>query len=311
METRAHHVLIGLFTVLIVSGALLFALWLAKSSSDRDYQYYDVIFREAVTGLSEGSGVQFSGIKVGDVIQLRLDQDDPGEVHARIRVAASTPIRQDTEAKLAMTGITGGAIIQLRSGRPDSPRLYSAPGNIPKIIAQPSPLTQLLSDGGDMMSNLNQLLISANRMLSEENAASISKALDNLQLTTTTIAAERENLGRALAQMGNASEQATLAIAEVKTLLHTSNGLLDQQGSKITGHISKILASMERSGQQIELMLSENRGAVGRGVQGLNELGPTLRELRQTLKGVQEISRKLENPSEYFLGGGQTQEFRP
>lgn len=30
METRAHHVLIGLFTVLVVGGALLFALWLGK-----------------------------------------------------------------------------------------------------------------------------------------------------------------------------------------------------------------------------------------------------------------------------------------
>ena len=27
METRAHHVLIGLFTLLVVSAALIFALW--------------------------------------------------------------------------------------------------------------------------------------------------------------------------------------------------------------------------------------------------------------------------------------------
>ena len=34
METRAHHVLIGLVTVLVVAGAMLFGLWLAKSSVD-------------------------------------------------------------------------------------------------------------------------------------------------------------------------------------------------------------------------------------------------------------------------------------
>ena len=34
METRAHHVLIGLFTVIVVVSALLFGLWLAKSSVD-------------------------------------------------------------------------------------------------------------------------------------------------------------------------------------------------------------------------------------------------------------------------------------
>lgn len=42
METRAHHVLIGLFTVLAVGGALLFALWLGKSSMDREYNYYEI-----------------------------------------------------------------------------------------------------------------------------------------------------------------------------------------------------------------------------------------------------------------------------
>ncbi|MAE23259.1 MAG: ABC transporter permease, partial [Pseudomonas sp.] len=64
MEPRAHHVLIGLFTVLTVGAALLFGLWLNSSSSDRAFTDYEVIFNEAVTGLSQGSAVQYSGIKV-------------------------------------------------------------------------------------------------------------------------------------------------------------------------------------------------------------------------------------------------------
>ena len=71
METRAHHVLIGLFTVLAVGCALLFALWMGKSSVDSEFKLYDVVFTEAVSGLSVGSTVQYSGIKVGDVIRLR------------------------------------------------------------------------------------------------------------------------------------------------------------------------------------------------------------------------------------------------
>ena len=31
METRAHHVVIGLFTLIVVSAALLFCLWLTNS----------------------------------------------------------------------------------------------------------------------------------------------------------------------------------------------------------------------------------------------------------------------------------------
>lgn len=35
METRAHHVLIGLFSVIVIGAALLFGLWLAKSEIGR------------------------------------------------------------------------------------------------------------------------------------------------------------------------------------------------------------------------------------------------------------------------------------
>ena len=33
MEPKAHHVIIGFFTLAAVSAALLFALWLGKSSA--------------------------------------------------------------------------------------------------------------------------------------------------------------------------------------------------------------------------------------------------------------------------------------
>ena len=45
METRAHHVLIGLFTVIVVAAALLFGLWLAKSSTDRQFAEYQPSLR--------------------------------------------------------------------------------------------------------------------------------------------------------------------------------------------------------------------------------------------------------------------------
>ncbi|KAG9550698.1 hypothetical protein KCV01_g23255, partial [Aureobasidium melanogenum] len=73
METRAHHILIGLFTVIVVIAALLFGVWLAKAHSDQEWNYYDVVFNEAVTGLSRGGAVQYNGIRLGDVMQLKLD----------------------------------------------------------------------------------------------------------------------------------------------------------------------------------------------------------------------------------------------
>ena len=175
METRAHHVLIGLFTVLAVGGALLFALWLGKSSMDREYNYYEISFNRAVSGLSNGSAVEYSGIKVGDVEALWLEPDDPRKVRARIRIYSGTPIKQDTRARLALANITGSMIIQLHSGTPQSPPLEGKRGEPPLIVADPSPLSALLENGEDLMTNINNLLRSANLMLSEDNAGRIGR----------------------------------------------------------------------------------------------------------------------------------------
>ena len=75
METRAHHVVIGLFVVLTLVGGVLFALWLNQSTRAQAYTHYEVLFNHGVSGLSEGNAVEYSGVRVGDVVELRLDPE--------------------------------------------------------------------------------------------------------------------------------------------------------------------------------------------------------------------------------------------
>ncbi|MFC6671584.1 MlaD family protein [Marinobacterium aestuariivivens] len=123
METRAHHVIIGLFTLLGLGLALAFGLWLAKSGNDRDTLRYRVVFSEPVSGLTEGSLVQYNGLRVGEVSRLQLDPQDPRRVWADIEVSQSTPVNQGTRARQAIANITGAANILLSSGALDAPPL--------------------------------------------------------------------------------------------------------------------------------------------------------------------------------------------
>ncbi|MBA3486615.1 MAG: MCE family protein, partial [Lysobacter sp.] len=125
METKANYVLIGVFTLVVSLFLLLFALWAAKYSSERSWRAYMVIFNEPVTGLSEGSSVQYNGISVGTVQKLRLSRDDPRSVIALLRLQADAPVKTDTRAKISMTSLTGSPIIQLTGGSPESPALAS------------------------------------------------------------------------------------------------------------------------------------------------------------------------------------------
>jgi phospholipid/cholesterol/gamma-HCH transport system substrate-binding protein len=305
-------VLIGLFTVIVVAGALLFGLWLAKSSVDTEFKDYEVVFNEAVSGLSNGSSVQYSGIKVGDVVSLRLDPEDPRRVLARIRLAGDTPVKEDTQAKLALTGVTGTSIIQLSGGTPQSPALKGKNGKLPVIVASPSPIARLINDSNDLLSGVNTLMHNANLMFSTENIERISNTLEHLELTTGTIAEQRDDLRVAMKQLASVGKQASTMMEQTSALMRNANGLLSDQGKQMFGSAQQAMKSLEQSSATINKLITTNQDSLDSGMQGLNGLAPAIRELRETLTSLRTISRRLEaDPSGYLLGSDKHKEFTP
>jgi phospholipid/cholesterol/gamma-HCH transport system substrate-binding protein len=312
METRAHHVLIGLFTVIVVTAALLFGLWLAKSSVDTEFKDYEVVFNEAVSGLSTGSSVQYSGIKVGDVISLRLDPKDPRRVLARIRLAGDTPVKEDTNAKLALTGVTGTSIIQLSGGTPQSPTLKGKDGNLPTIVASPSPIARLLNDSNDLMAGVNTLMHNANLMFSTENIERISNTLEHLEQTTGTIADQRGDIRQAMQQLASVGKQANTMLEQTAALMRNANGLLNEHGKETLGSAEQAMKSLQESSATLNKLITANQDSLNSGMQGLNGLGPAVHEMRETLSSLRAITKRLEaNPSGYLLGSEKTKEFTP
>lgn len=312
MEPRAHHILIGLFTVIVISAALLFTLWLGKSYQDVDLRHYTVVFNETVRGLSRGSAVQYSGIKVGDITDLTLDPQDPRIVRARIRVAGSIPVKQDTQAKLVMTGITGGSVIELSGGTPESPTLEPKNGKDPVIVATPSSLNQLLANSDNLLTNVSELIINAKAFLSEENAQRLGKTLESLEQVARAMADQKDNVTAMLSSLTTASKQATVALQQATELMRHADGLVKNQGTRTLDSAQRAMVSLEEASSNINDILRKNKGAINGGMQGLNEIGPALQELRNTLASLRNVTRRLEeNPTNYLLGREKMQEFQP
>lgn len=312
METRAHHVVIGLFTLIVVCAALLFSLWLTKFGTDRQFKVYDVVFNETVSGLSQGSAVLYSGIRVGEVTQLWLDLENPSRVWARIRVSATTPIRQDTQARLAVAGITGTANLQLTSASQSSPLLESKAGEIPVIVATPSPLSQLLANGGDLMTRANEFLTRLNQVMAPDNQQRLHETLDNLEKITHAMSDGRESFGEMLGQLALASKQANETLTQAGLLLRNANGLLDGQGKKMVSDAARTMASLEETSAILNRLVGENKSSLDGGLQGLSQLGPAIEELRRTLATFRNsIIRLEENPSALLRGWERTQEVTP
>ena len=113
METRANYVLVGSFVLVMVVSLLVFVVWFGKVQFEAEAKRFEIVFTGSVTGLSAGSPVRYSGVRVGEVRSIRLDEEDPGKVDVIIEVAADTPIREDTVARLEIQGLTGGLYVLL------------------------------------------------------------------------------------------------------------------------------------------------------------------------------------------------------
>jgi phospholipid/cholesterol/gamma-HCH transport system substrate-binding protein len=295
-----------------VAAALLFALWLSRSSSDRQFTQLQIVFDEAVTGLSQGSAVEMNGIRVGEVTQLRLDPADPRKVLARVRLGADTPMHQDTRAVLALTGITGLSIIQLSGGTPGSPPLVGRGGNLPVIVADPSPLARLRAGGGDLLVSLNEVVDRATELLSPKNIEHINHTLDHLDKVTGAFAEQDDDIRQLVQQLAQASKQANATLAQTDQLVRNTNGLVDNQARATLDSAQKTMASLQSSSATIDQLLNDNRAAVNGGLQGLSELGPAIRELRDAAGTMRGISSRLDdNPARFLLGRDRSKEFVP
>ena len=313
METRANHVLIGLFTLLVAFGAVLFALWAAKYSAEKEWAEYDIVFNEAVTGLSNGGVVQYNGIKVGEVRKLSLDKRDPNKVIAHVRVETGTPVKIDTKAKLAIVGLaTGICEIQLTGGSVNSPMLKPKPGErVATIYAEESSIGKLLSSTEDITTTAADVLMRLNKVLSDDNVRHINQTLDHLDQVTGSLSAGKGDLRDLLKNVRIVSEKLQVTLANVDTTV----GHLDQG---VVSQLPPLVAKLDKSLTNIESLTRNADTLVGGDSvssfsnQGLTQVGPALAELRGLLRDIDRLSTRLEhNPAGFVLGHGKPKEFKP
>ena len=125
METKANHLLIGAFVLVITLGAFLFILWLSRIQLNSEYAYYDVKFSDGVSGLPLGGEVRYNGVKVGTVDAIRFEPSEPAAVIVSIKVEnrSDFTIRENSQASLGLAGITGITFVQFSGGDAKSPAL--------------------------------------------------------------------------------------------------------------------------------------------------------------------------------------------
>src|ERR1700737_4559475 len=119
METRANFAHTGSFTLAVIAAAFGFVLWFQSLHTTNLRSPLRVIFEGPAAGLRTGGSVNFNGIRVGEVVSVKID--NPRRVVALAMVENNAPLRKDTLVGLEFQGLTGVAAISLKGGEEAAP----------------------------------------------------------------------------------------------------------------------------------------------------------------------------------------------
>jgi phospholipid/cholesterol/gamma-HCH transport system substrate-binding protein len=176
-RTRADLVKVGLFvtgTAAILATGLL---WLAGSHLFRPVHTFDVLFDGSVSGLNAGANVEYQGVVVGRVRDIRLTGDIPPRVQVVVDLDPATPVRNDTRAALVGSLVTGIKFIQLQGGTAAAGALASGgtiPGEAPSLEQFRDRLTDIADRVNDILRGLQR------DVFTPENGAKLNALLENL-----------------------------------------------------------------------------------------------------------------------------------
>jgi phospholipid/cholesterol/gamma-HCH transport system substrate-binding protein len=296
MERNANYALVGLSTLMILIGLVVFAFWLAKVQFSKEYDTYDILFVGPVRGISEGGEVHFNGIKVGEVTRITLARGDPTKVEAHVRVTSDVPIRTDSYATLEPQGITGVNYIQITAGTNGKPLLKNTVpfGTEPVLSSRSSTLSDLLQGSGTVLAATVQTLNRVNRILSDDNIQSFTVTLRNVQAATGELR-ERKAV---IQDADNAVKSIDQAAQSLKQLTDTSQQMVNGDGKKAMHDIAGAAAEIKATSAEAHALIIRLQGPAGDFAStSLPQLTQAAASLQQTADSLNRLVDEIEqNP---------------
>lgn len=292
METKASHVIIGAFTLLAILAGLGFFLWLARVEINQRFTRYDILF-DQVSGLGESSPVRFNGVDVGEVVAIALDRANPSLVRVRIEVAASTPVRQGTEATLSTQGVTGVTFVGLEGGLPDAARLPIDPEfGVARIPSKTTPVQSLLEDAPDVLKQTQVVLDGIGRFTTQDNADHVTQILANLEDSS-------ERLTRMMADLSETSDSLTAAADRFAAFSQGLEGVTGNANGAITDARAAI-ADLRKAVADARTALGHIDNFAAEGLPQIADLsGPVARLVADLSRLTDDIRR---DPARFLLG---------
>ena len=256
METRANFVLIGAFTLAVIAAAFGFVMWFQSLHTTKARTPLRIIFEGPAAGLRNGGSVNFNGIRVGEVVSVKLD--NPRRVVALAMVSNDAPIRKDTQVGLEFQGLTGVAAISLKGGDEAAPGVPLDEDGVPVLTADPNALQDVTEAIRGTLQNINRVVA--------DNQEAVKNSLHNLEAFTASLARNSEKIDGMMLKVDGVMSKADSLMLGLDTL---AGG---KEGGELFQTVKSIRELAEDFDKRSGALMSDGRRTLGDISRAVNNL---------------------------------------
>jgi phospholipid/cholesterol/gamma-HCH transport system substrate-binding protein len=249
MENRSYALMTGFFTVALLVAAILIGLWLNRDRTEM--HPYEIVTTQTIPGLNPQATVRYRGLEVGRVDDIVFDPRVTGQILIRLSIDEGAPVTTTTFGTLGYQGVTGIAFIQLDDERTGSPLLKSDKDHMMRIPLRPGLLDQLEKRGLSIMAKTERITDNLNAILSQENAAKMTGAIDSISKAADAYAAIPGQLQPTLARLPALTGKMDQAIGSVNTFAASATATADKYG-RLADSLQAPGGPLERAGGAID-----------------------------------------------------------
>ncbi|MCX7705851.1 MAG: MlaD family protein [bacterium] len=269
---------VGLFVFL---GLIIFFVFVFSQGKILRGKGYEIkVVYNYVGGLDPGAPVRVSGYRVGEVkdIKLVMEQDSP-RIIVTISIKPEVRLGRHSRFMVRNYGIIGEKYLEILStGLKDIPLIE--PGETVKG-EDPLPMERFLSAGEDILKNLNNVLVSLNKITGDEK---LKQELRNIVISANSTllkASDTLDSFKLLASnWNNTSMQINETIAGIKP------------------DLIQIVSNARNSSTEINQIISNNSEKIGNILSNLEKASSDME------KNLPEISQGIKNASDTFVKTG-------
>jgi phospholipid/cholesterol/gamma-HCH transport system substrate-binding protein len=313
METRAHYVAVGAFVLAAIIAAFGVVIWLGRVEFSEAHKPYYIFFKGSVAGLSRGSSVQYNGIPVGRVIDVRVDPDNISQIQVTVEIDTNlVTIKSDARAFLDTNLLSGVSTVQIRGGTQEAAVLRPKPGHrYPIITPGRSELEEVKASLPELTGELKTAAANLNALLDAKNRQAVADSLQNIRTMTAALADHSQDLG---AILGNAND----SLVGVKTLVghvdqsYAGQGGLKDQLSQDLKDYDRVADNLISASHQLQLAIAENRPGLRNFTEetlpGIDDL---VSDTRQLAGNLNRLADQLQRDPTRLLFGDRRQGYRP